>query len=56
MNLANKITVFRVVLIPVIMVFLLLDIGYGSLIAAGIFALASVSDWLDGYIARSLTW
>lgn len=52
MNLANKITVFRVVLIPVIMVFLLLDIPHGSLIAAGIFALASVSDWLDGQIAR----
>lgn len=53
MNLANKITLFRVVLIPIFMFFLLSNISNGQYIAAAIFIIASLTDTLDGYIARS---
>ena len=64
MNLPNKITLFRTILIPVFIVFLLLDMG-GSIsilggrdissnifIAALIFIFASFTDFIDGYLAR----
>lgn len=53
MNLANKITILRIIMIPVFMVFLLVRIiPYGEFWAAGIFIFAAVTDSLDGYIAR----
>ena len=54
MNLPNKLTVFRVVLIPFFVFFLLYPGGlaYGNFIAAGIFIAASITDFLDGKIAR----
>ena len=59
MNLPNKLTMMRVILVPVFMVFAALA-KYGtadfnaafSLVAGIIFAVASVTDFLDGYIAR----
>ncbi|OWZ84308.1 CDP-diacylglycerol--glycerol-3-phosphate 3-phosphatidyltransferase [Natranaerobius trueperi] len=53
MNLANKITIGRIILAPVFMVFLLVRIPYGEFIASAIFIIASVTDALDGYIART---
>lgn len=53
MNLANKITVGRIVLIPVFMVFLLSNVPYGDWLAVLFFSLAAVTDGLDGYVARS---
>ncbi|RKD34494.1 CDP-diacylglycerol--glycerol-3-phosphate 3-phosphatidyltransferase [Thermohalobacter berrensis] len=53
MNLANKLTLVRIFLVPVFMFFLLVKIPYGEYIAAGIFVLAALTDSLDGYIARS---
>mgnify|MGYP004550891823 FL=1 len=54
MNLANKLTVLRVILVPIFMVFIASEnIPYGSFIATGIFIIASITDKLDGYIARS---
>ena len=53
MNLANKLTILRIFMVPVFMVFLLHQITYGNYIAAGIFILAAITDSLDGYIARS---
>jgi CDP-diacylglycerol--glycerol-3-phosphate 3-phosphatidyltransferase len=53
MNLANKITMFRVVMIPVFLVFCYLTFPAARYIALGIFILASLSDFLDGHIARS---
>ncbi|MDF2539334.1 MAG: putative rane protein [Herbinix sp.] len=53
MNLPNKITIFRVLMIPVFLIFMLIpDIPYGKYIAAAIFIIAALSDLLDGYIAR----
>lgn len=53
MNLANKLTTLRVVLIPFFVYFQLSDISWGSYAALGIFIVASLTDMLDGYIARS---
>lgn len=54
MNLANKLTLGRIFLVPVFLVFIAVkDIPYGSFIATFIFILASLTDKLDGYIARS---
>jgi CDP-diacylglycerol---glycerol-3-phosphate 3-phosphatidyltransferase len=53
MNLANKLTLGRIFLVPIFMFFLLVKIPYGEYIAAGIFILAALTDSLDGYIARS---
>lgn len=54
MNLPNKLTVFRVILIPFFVFFLLAPYfeGYGNYIAVGVFILASLTDLLDGKIAR----
>lgn len=53
MNLPNKITVFRACMVPVFLIFMLVPgIPAGNYIAAVIFAVASASDFLDGYLAR----
>lgn len=53
MNLPNKITIFRVILIPFFLVALLVDaIPAGKWIALGIFIVASLSDMVDGKLAR----
>lgn len=53
MNLPNKLTVFRVILIPFFLVFLMVpEIPGGKWIAFSIFILASLTDTLDGMIAR----
>ena len=54
MNLPNKLTIFRVILIPFFVVFLLLDSSNQTYryIADAIFIIASLTDMLDGKIAR----
>ena len=53
MNLPNKLTMFRVILIPFFVVFLLVDItSVDKWIALAIFIVASLTDLLDGKIAR----
>ncbi len=53
MNLPNKLTVVRIVLVPFFLAFLLLDIiPYNFLWALIMFAIASFTDFLDGNIAR----
>ena len=53
MNTANKLTVFRMILIPFFVLFLLTEFTpYNRLIALIIFAIASITDHLDGRIAR----
>ncbi|MBQ7334431.1 MAG: CDP-diacylglycerol--glycerol-3-phosphate 3-phosphatidyltransferase [Clostridia bacterium] len=56
MNLPNKLTVLRVILVPVFMLFLCVPMGLSDtlvrVIAAVLFALTSLTDMLDGKIAR----
>ena len=55
MNLPNKLTIFRVILIPFFVVFMKVPVGGGQMhryIALVIFIVASLTDTLDGYIAR----
>lgn len=52
MNTANKLTILRVLMIPLFMVVLYLGIPGANYWALVIFALASLTDTLDGYIAR----
>ena len=53
MNLPNKLTILRVILIPFFLVALMVDgIPYGKWIALAIFCIASITDALDGKIAR----
>ncbi len=55
MNLPNKLTLFRVILIPFFVILLLVDFGLGSvapILALVIFIVASLTDLLDGKIAR----
>ncbi len=53
MNLPNKITTIRVFMIPIYLIFMLVEqIPYGRYIAGVIFTLAAITDALDGYIAR----
>lgn len=54
MNLPNKLTLLRVVMIPFFVFFMLAPYfeGYGNYIAVAIFIVASFTDFLDGYLAR----
>lgn len=54
MNLPNKLTIFRVILIPFFVFFLLTDVlgANGDYLALLIFIVASLTDMLDGKIAR----
>lgn len=53
MNLPNKLTVLRLILIPVFTaLFFITAIPYNYLISAIVFVLAAATDFLDGYIAR----
>jgi len=54
MNIPNLLTVMRVALIPVLVLLFLLPFKWSYLAASAVFALASVTDWLDGYLARKL--
>lgn len=64
MNIPNRITVSRILLIPIFMVIMLVDFGWGTMTLFGaempvshfigglIFIVASLTDWVDGYYAR----
>ncbi len=51
-NLPNALTLGRIFLVPLLVVVLLTKFEGMELIGAAIFGLASVTDWLDGYLAR----
>ena len=52
LNAPNVLTVLRILLVPVLVVALLEETPNGDLLAAFVFALASVTDYADGYLAR----
>ena len=53
LNLPNVLTVVRILLVPVLVVALLGETRNGDLLAAIVFAAASLTDAIDGYLARS---
>lgn len=53
MNLPNKITVVRMLMIPFFIAALLIDFPFHQPIAAALFIIAALTDSLDGYLARS---
>jgi CDP-diacylglycerol--glycerol-3-phosphate 3-phosphatidyltransferase len=53
LNVPNVLTVVRILLVPVLVVALLAKTDGGDLLAAIVFAVASLTDAIDGYIARS---
>lgn len=54
MNLANTVTCSRVLMIPIVIFLYYSSLPHNNLLAAGMFAIASITDWLDGYLARKL--
>lgn len=53
-NLPNCLTLIRIALIPVFVAAFYAPIWWSHILTAGLFLLASVTDWLDGYLARRL--
>ncbi len=53
LNLPNLLTVLRIMLVPVLVVALLGNTPAGDVLAAVVFALASLTDFVDGYLART---
>ena len=54
MNIPNLLTILRVLLIPVFIGLFYLPFSWSYWASSGVFALASATDWLDGYLARRL--
>ncbi len=52
LNLPNALTVIRILLVPVLVAALLQEAGPGESLAAAVFIIASITDALDGWIAR----
>lgn len=53
LNLPNLLTTIRILLVPVLVVALLDETSNGDVLAAIVFAVASLTDAVDGYLARS---
>ena len=53
LNLPNALTLLRILAVPVVVVALLGETPNGDALAAAVFALAALTDGLDGYFARS---
>ena len=54
MNWANQVTYLRLLLIPLVIACFYSGLSNANLLAALLFTMASLSDWLDGYLARRL--
>ena len=53
MNLPNKLTIFRIILVPIMVIITFFDIDIKWILVDAIFIIASLTDKLDGHIARS---
>lgn len=52
MTISNRLTILRIALVPVMVVFMLTDVPFSAIISASVFLIASLTDCLDGYLAR----
>ena len=53
-NIPNALTLLRILLVPVLVLVFYLPFNGHLLVAAGVFAVAAITDWFDGYLARRL--
>ncbi|MDG1288012.1 MAG: CDP-diacylglycerol--glycerol-3-phosphate 3-phosphatidyltransferase [Rickettsiales bacterium] len=51
-NIPNYLTALRIAIIPLMLAVFVIPDGIGNVVAAGLFVLASISDFFDGYLAR----
>jgi len=51
-SLANKLTLSRILAIPIILLMLVIPHAWAAWLALILFSLAGITDWLDGYLAR----
>ena len=51
-NLANQLTLFRIILIPLLVIIFYLPFDWRFAVCATLFTIAGITDWADGYIAR----
>jgi CDP-diacylglycerol--glycerol-3-phosphate 3-phosphatidyltransferase len=51
-NIANSLTLFRVLLIPLMVLTFYIPTGWAHVAAAAFFSVAAITDWLDGLVAR----
>ena len=54
LNIPNILTLFRIALIPVLVVLYFWDFGFRSILVTGVFVTAAITDWLDGFLARKM--
>jgi CDP-diacylglycerol--glycerol-3-phosphate 3-phosphatidyltransferase len=54
LNFPMLLTLLRIALIPVLVLFFYLPFHWAPLATAGVFILAAITDWLDGYLARRM--
>lgn len=52
MNLPNKLTIIRILLVPIFVICFYIPVSYARYIALAVFLIAYFTDWLDGTIAR----
>jgi CDP-diacylglycerol---glycerol-3-phosphate 3-phosphatidyltransferase len=55
MRIPNILTLVRIVLVPVFVFLFYIPVPWAYMVTTIIFALAALTDWLDGYLARSLS-
>lgn len=53
-TLPNVLTLVRMIIIPILVIVYYLPVSWGYLVTTGLFILAGITDWLDGYLARRL--
>lgn len=52
MNIANKLTILRLLLVPVFVILMILDTNWSTIVGAIVFTAAALTDFLDGHLAR----
>ncbi len=54
LNIPNLLTLFRIALIPVLVALYFWELEIRSILVTGVFVLAAITDWLDGFLARKM--
>lgn len=52
MNIANRLTIFRIILVPIFIYLMYLQVYWANVVATVVYAVAAITDYVDGYIAR----